>query len=170
LHKNFVELSGGNSLYLSSDFQDYIASFRRIARENGFKPKTPVIDLTGRSPGTVYILGGTAPGAAWLLGGYPGSQAFVRSALKFVSCQELASSWIITEPDLSYQVPSGTLNHVGIDIEQGYLDLGTVTSPTPPFNAQHLLLPKDPERTIEKCESARNLQDSVNSEKAEISK
>ena len=44
----------------------YLQTLKQAASNNGFSDGTPVLDLTGRSPGTLYAIGAKSPGAAWL--------------------------------------------------------------------------------------------------------
>ena len=135
----------GNQLVLSHDFAEYIQGLRQLARAGGFKANTPIIDLTGHSPGTVYALNGTPPGMSWLLGGYKGSEAFATAALNLVPCDEIAQSWIITEPFGPDKLSAHILKRYGIDLEKDYQDLGVVQTPAIPYaasQAQHLLKPR----------------------------
>jgi hypothetical protein len=149
----------GHELALSSDFADYIRGFHRLADAGRFEPNTPVIDLTGRSPGIVYALRGTAPGAAWLLGGYERSEAFAVAALDGASCDEMARAWIITEPSGPNNLSSTLLERYGITLERHYQDLGVVRTTTAQFPTsytQHLLKPvREPEEARSLCELKR---------------
>lgn len=146
----------GNQLTISSDLNKYIGDLRRLAADGGFKAGTPVIDLTGSSPGVAYILNGTAPGAPWLLGGYPGSEAFATAMLDAVSCNEIARSWVLTSPNQAGRLPSKLLERYGISLDHDYEDLGFATRPPTPFPqsyAHHLLKPRRTHETaISKCE------------------
>lgn len=89
----------GSSVILSKGFGQYVAEAIGAARNAGFKKGMPVIDLTGQSPGVLYSLGASNIGQVWTVGGYPGSEALAVMMLKKVACQELASAWLLTEPE-----------------------------------------------------------------------
>lgn len=112
-------MPGGGKLILSQPFHDYLATARAQARAHGFEVGTPVIDLSGRSPGLLYVIEaralglpwliGTFPsgsaaaenwvGLPWLIGGYPGSNAAAVQALGLENCADLAKAWVLIEPD-----------------------------------------------------------------------
>ena len=54
--------SDGARLRLSPESADYVRNIRQAAYGNGFTEGTPVLDLTGRHPATVFVIGGSAPG------------------------------------------------------------------------------------------------------------
>ncbi|MGH8384636.1 MAG: hypothetical protein ACRD6X_00405 [Pyrinomonadaceae bacterium] len=88
----------GSSLILSEGYASYILKAQSASKLAGFQPATPIIDLSGQSPGILYALGATNVGQAWMIGGYPGSLSLAAEALKRVSCEYLASAWLLTEP------------------------------------------------------------------------
>ncbi len=101
LHENNYKIEigkPGSSLMLSKGFAQYFTEIVRGANESGFKKKTPMIDLTGQSPGILYALGASNIGQAWTIGGYPGSETLAIAALSKVTCQELAAAWLLSEP------------------------------------------------------------------------
>ncbi|MGY3367685.1 hypothetical protein ACVWZL_004810 [Bradyrhizobium sp. GM2.4] len=117
---------GNQQVLLNSEAAAYIHNLKTIATDNGFSPGSPVIDLSGVSPGAVYALGGTAPGAAWLSAGYPGSSTFLKAALADVGCARLVASWLLTEPGSPDSFPLDVLRPFGIDILRDYKDVGGV--------------------------------------------
>lgn len=148
LNANTVHVGhDGKQLILSRDFADYIEGLRRMAREGEFKGGTPIIDMTGHSPGVVYVLNARSPGLPWLLGGYKGSDAFAMAALELVSCDEISRAWVIIEPTGPRKLSDIILKRSGIDLEQDYQDLGEVHTPAVPLpdpisQVQHLLKPR----------------------------
>lgn len=71
---------------------DYLHSAKEIARQAGFTQGSPMIDLTGRSPGLIYALMADSVGLAWVIGGYPGSNQLVIDGLRQVPCGQLAAA------------------------------------------------------------------------------
>jgi uncharacterized membrane protein YhaH (DUF805 family) len=99
---------------------NYISVLRQAAQTRGFEPGTPVIDLTGEAPGTVFALGGEAPGGPWLPGGYPGSEAVAREILGRVPPQTLKRAWILTDIREGAGLPRSTLAAFGLNFPTGY--------------------------------------------------
>jgi hypothetical protein len=89
----------GSTLVLSKNFGQYFVEAIYVAKQAGFKQGTPMIDLTGQSPGILYAIGAINIGQAWSIGGYPGSDAVAVAMLKKVTCQELATAWLLVEPE-----------------------------------------------------------------------
>jgi len=89
------------TLMLSRAYSMYVESLQTLAYTNGFEPDTPVIDLTGRSPGIAYVLNGRAPVFPFLLGGYGESSNKANTfLLSQWDAEELRRAWVITETDL----------------------------------------------------------------------
>ena len=91
----------------------YITDLRGAAVAHGFKVGTPIIDLTGASPGTVFALGGEAPGIPWLSGGYVGSVAYVRETLSRVPLEHLRHGWVLTTTGTREVLPDSILRVFG---------------------------------------------------------
>jgi hypothetical protein len=102
----------------------YITDLRQAAEANDFKVGTPIIDLTGASPGTVFALGGEAPGIPWLSGGYVGSAAYVRETLSKVPLEHLRQGWILTTTGTTEALPDSILRSLGLDFPKGYQAAG----------------------------------------------
>ncbi|MCA6112791.1 hypothetical protein [Bradyrhizobium cenepequi] len=94
-----MSLPGGGKLVLSQSFHDYLATARAQARAAGLEAGTPVVDLSGRSPGLLYVLETRALGLPWLIGGYPGSNAVAVEALGLENCADLAKAWVLIAPE-----------------------------------------------------------------------
>lgn len=113
-------MPGGGKLVLSQSFHDYLATARAQARAAGLEVGSPVVDLSGRSPGLLYVIEARALGLPWLIGsfpsgsaaaeswvglpwlisrGYPGTNAVAMEALGLENCADLAKAWILIEPD-----------------------------------------------------------------------
>lgn len=113
-----------SALWVSAAVADYVHDAARATRQAGFAVGTPVMDLSGHSPGLVFALGGVAPGAPWLLGGYPGSRAFTEAALARCSCQTLASAWVLVELDGRRGIPAESLGTFGAALSRDYREAG----------------------------------------------
>jgi hypothetical protein len=152
-------VESGARLLVSHDFAEYINAALRLSRDAGFKAGTPMIDLSGQYPGTLYIIGSKPVGAPWLIGGYPGSDASVAKSLDRVSCEELAESWILAEPNGPRKLSSDILKKYGIELERDYTIVAVLDSPTgtyPDSYKQQLLKPtRTRHEAVAACELAR---------------
>lgn len=135
----------GSNLILSERDGHCIDSAERSAFQAKFIIGTPVIDLTGCSPGVLYSLGAKNTGSAWLLGGYPGSNQAAIASLKRVSCNELASAWLLVEPGQPRSLSTEVLSSFGANFEQDYKVVASWVAPSrgsaQPLRYQQLLMP-----------------------------
>lgn len=132
LYKNTYSMElgqQGGRLLLAQSFGEYISTARDIVSRSGFIQGTPMIDMTGRSPGTLHIIGAKSVGLAWAVGGYPGSERFVEASLKLVSCSELAEAWLITEPKGPRLIPERVLESFGARYSNHFEIVGEVVAP-----------------------------------------
>ena len=155
-----VEVAGsGAKLLVSPDFARYINGLARSSRAAGFQTGTAMIDFSGHYPGALYLLGAKPAGAPWLIGGYPGSDALAAGFLNRASCEELARSWILAEPDGPRKLSADVLSKNGIDIARDYTIAAVLDSPTgtyPDSYEQQLLKPaRPPQEAVAACRSAR---------------
>ncbi|WP_156434198.1 hypothetical protein [Bradyrhizobium retamae] len=176
-----TRLPGGGELVLSQSFHDYLATARAQARAAGLEVGTPMVDLSGRSPGLLYVLetralglpwlfGRIPPGKAseafglpWLIEGYPGTNAVAVEALGLENCADLAKAWVLIEPDGPRR-----LDHDGVMASFGtgqadYVAAATFETPAPAYDAdypnahrQFMLKPARPAALAEQsCREAR---------------
>ncbi|MGY3473598.1 hypothetical protein [Bradyrhizobium ottawaense] len=103
-YRAVMSMPGGGKLVLSKSFHDYLANARAEAREAGLEVGTSVVDLTGLSPGLLYVLETRPLGLPWLTGGLPGSNAAAVEALRLENCSDLAKAWLLIEPGGPYQL------------------------------------------------------------------
>jgi hypothetical protein len=160
LQTSAAEIGRENSrLLLTADAASYLRQLRRLADENGFTPGSPMLDLSGVSPGSVFAVGGRALGVAWTLGGYPGTADFVAAALKLQACEAIGKAWILTEPDSKGSLSPDMLRQFGIEIARDYSETGSIESTrgfAPLTFQQRLLKPaRSPEVARRACEDAR---------------
>ncbi|MCH9699504.1 MAG: hypothetical protein K0U68_15500 [Gammaproteobacteria bacterium] len=124
LTKNNVAINFGHSgslLILSENYARYLSTATLAAKTSGFENGIPMIDLTGQSPGILYAIGAFSIGRAWTIGGYPGSDNLARYMLKKNTCNDLATAWIIDEPDGPRKISNTILNEFGADLNVDYL-------------------------------------------------
>lgn len=148
-------------LTLSKGTADYLRRAIALANDAGFEPGTPMLDLTGHSPGTVFALAASAVGQPWMIGGYKGSEQFATRVLDSVPCAELAAGWIIIEPAGPRKLDASLLRRYGIDLQRDFVEVGTLFTPLgvrdyPGIYEQRLLKPTRPaEVATDACREAR---------------
>ena len=112
------------------------------AFQGGFKPNTPVIDLTGQYPGILYIIGAKAIGQPWMTGGY----SVAIKILSKVKCEEIATAWILYDPSSTAQLSPEILQNFGLDLHKDYSQAAKFNPPmgvggrNPNISHQQLLL------------------------------
>ncbi len=154
----------GSRLWVNNQFAEYLNQLRSQARTAGFKPGTPVIDLTGHRPGVIYFLGGRAIGQPWLLGGYPGSQSLAYFALDRVTCGEISTAWLLLEEDGPRAFPPEFLSRYGLSVSDDYEAVASASAKhgyrwrgDPEKNMKHrfssrLLKPENPADAEKRCQ------------------
>ncbi|MBB4365290.1 hypothetical protein GGD65_006356 [Bradyrhizobium sp. CIR18] len=104
-----MSMPGGKKLVLSQSLHDYLATAKAQARVAGLEVGTPVVDLTGMSPGLLYVLEVRALGLPWLIGGYRGSSAVAVEVLGLENCADLAKAWLLIEPEGPYHLDQASV-------------------------------------------------------------
>lgn len=159
LQSNLVEIIPRKfRLFLPKETAAYIRELHQLGAVNGFVAGTPALDLTGVSPGSLYVMGAHPLGSAWTPSGYPGSGDLLTAALDGETCEAIAAAWILTEPAAAAFSP-GILRRYGIDISTDYLDVGSISSTRSfaPQKFEHRLLKpvRSPEAARLLCENTR---------------
>lgn len=116
----------GSTLVLPKSFGYYLAEATGLAKKSGFKQGTPMIDLTGQSPGILYAMGASNIGQPWMVGNYPGSEALAVAMLEKVTCQELATAWLLVEPEGPRKISPEVLSSFGANLATDFEAVGTV--------------------------------------------
>lgn len=147
-------------LILSSDYQQYIADAKNISTSAGLTQDTPIIDLSGHSPGILYALAAKSIGQAWTIGGYPGSRKLAIASLHRTSCKQIARAWILQEPDGPRSIPTDTLSALGANFPQDYELRGTWQTPAgagglTKRRTQLIYAPNNLSKTLRNCEAIR---------------
>lgn len=102
-------MPGHGKLVLSQPLHDYLATARGQARAAGLEVGTPAVDLTGISPGLLYVLETRALGLPWLFGGFPGSNAVAVETLGLENCADLGKAWLLIEPEGPYHLDQSSI-------------------------------------------------------------
>lgn len=122
-----IEMGGGR-LAVDEKTAAYVQQLRSVAREAGWRPGTPLLDLTGGSPGAVLILEGQIVGVPWLLGNYPGSDRFASLVLTSVEQQLLSRAWLLTAPQGRRRLDPALLADFGRHFPEDYREAGRAVS------------------------------------------
>lgn len=119
-----------NRLIVSAELARYITAFQTLARDAGWQPDTPLIDLTGRTPGMAYLLRGRAYGFPWLLSTNPGSDDAAIYILRQWQPEQLAAAWILSsQPGSRSALSTSVLTTIGLNFPVDYVMIGTVPQP-----------------------------------------
>ena len=138
-------------LIFSKDTSNFYKNIQEIAKEAGFKPNTPMLDLTGNSPGLLYILGAKAIGQAWMIGGYKGSDQLAIASLSTVSCDDISAAWLLIEPKSNNKLSPEILNQFEINIEKAYTRAAEISMPIENRNLQIWRPSRSTKDAIDKC-------------------
>jgi len=114
---------------LSQRDSSYIENLVYVAERGGLKKGTPLIDLSGASPGSAYILGAKPIGAYWLLGGYPGSETVASRHLSAEHFDELSLAWVLTEESRQRSLSLRLLEQLGRPLNQNYEFVASIEIP-----------------------------------------
>ncbi len=146
-----------STVTLSAPYGTYIADVVAATKRVGLQEGTPVIDMSGVSPGILYAMHATAIGQPWTVGGYPGSLKLASEALKRTSCKQVTTAWLLTEPDGPGKIPVELLASFGARLSEGYeLVASWETQRFLPRHTQNLLRPIGDHRLAEQaCEDLR---------------
>ena len=112
-------------LILSKEFANYINEARKIAAQSGFNKQDSIIDLSGQSPGLLYLLGAKSIGTAWNIGGYKGSLDMAKATFNLVDCTDIANAWVLYEPKGPRSISADLLTSLGMNFSKQYQKVGS---------------------------------------------
>jgi hypothetical protein len=149
----------GATIRTAAPVADYIRDLRAKSRQNGFRPGDFMLDMTGTSPGSLFVLGAQPLGAAWILSGYSGSREYLSAVLQQESCEAIGASWILWDSKSPQAFSLENLRTFGIDAARDLVDLGIV-GPSPAEAGRpsefHLFKPlRDADLAKAACEASR---------------
>lgn len=151
-----VQIGIRNTTVLVPDsFGIYVNKVKSVAQKAGLLPGTQFIDLTGESPGTVFLLGGKTIYQPWLIGGYPGSNSFAEKVLFSASCSEINQAWVLYSEDNNRNFDPSLLSTINLSLENDYELVGEFQLPdgfgsSPEGYRQYLYKPKINRETVPK--------------------
>ena len=120
--------SGKERIIFSANYASVFTDLQNQAETSGFRTETPVIDLSGMSPGIIYILDGRSPVYPWMAGGYANSTQFARSILSEWKEEDIQQAWILTSKIFT-SLPESLLVEKGLDFPGSYQEVATITLP-----------------------------------------
>jgi hypothetical protein len=151
---------GGAKLKFPSLMASFMTQWYELAKNSSYLPGTPIIDLTGRSPGAIFILGGFLPKNPWITFGYSGSEEAAKDSLLRLSCEELAAAWVITDYHGNAVFNPAILLEAGVDYESDYTLRGVINFPmgfkTIQYRPLALLSPKSIDQRCLLCVQRRD--------------
>ncbi|OAV53955.1 hypothetical protein A6U98_34845 [Rhizobium sp. WYCCWR10014] len=150
-----------SELILSKAYASYISDAVMAAKNSGFKPGDPVIDLSGQSPTLLYAMGAESIGAAWMIGGYTGSLKYATAVMGRVSCEKLAAAWVLVEATGPRSIPTELMADMGAMFPQNYKHAGTWSTADGAggyiaSRVQELYRPINPADTLKACKALRD--------------
>jgi hypothetical protein len=145
-----------NDIKLSDDIVKYINYAKNISRIAGLSKGDYILDLTGESPGLIYLLNANSLGSPWMVGGAPGSLEYAKAKLGLESCNVISGSWILYDQHDRY-IPIELLNSYGADLLLDYQEVAKweVPKPTESYE-QKLFKPNNSNKIYDKCIKKRN--------------
>lgn len=123
---------------MSATFAAYIRAARQVLDEARFERGTPMLDLSGQSPGLLFALGARNLGQAWTIGGYPGSAELAEQMFRRASCADLARAWLLVEPTSERALPSTLIESFGGDIAGDFRVVGSVDTAPGASGRRHI--------------------------------
>lgn len=103
-----------------------VRATRALADRAGLDDDARVLDLTGASPGTVYLLRARPVGQAWLIGGYSGSEETARLVLRHERCA-VAGAFVLTDSSSRRGIDPSVLAEAGLDLGRDFHEAGRLT-------------------------------------------
>ena len=115
---------GGGEIKVSEVYAKHIDTMREKARQGGFTPGTPVLDLEGYvSPGVMYLLDAEAVGSPWILTTDYRDAAVLDYATKIfkrVPRNKLQRSWLLMRPGAKRRLSEEIFVRLNLDFPDGY--------------------------------------------------
>lgn len=154
---NIIVNTKSHQLILSEEFASYINEARKIAVQSGFVKGDTIIDLSGQSPGLLYLLGAKSIGTAWNIGGYKKSLDLAKATFNLVDCTDIANSWILYENKGPRSISNDLLTSLGMNFPKQYRLVGSWKTASgaggyKEIRIQELYKPFNPNITKASCE------------------
>jgi hypothetical protein len=119
---------GAEKIIVSEKYANAFEKLQDAAIENGFLEGTPIIDLSGTSPGLVYVLDGRSFVYPWLVGSYDYSSDFARSILSEWPRGEIQKAWVLTANSFR-ELPDVILSEQNIEFPSKFTKIVSISLP-----------------------------------------
>jgi hypothetical protein len=116
---------GAETVLLTDNYSEAFTALQNAALDNGMQADMPIIDMTGNSPGLVYVLNGRAYAYPWMAGDYEGSEELARMTLSYWSDDLIKEAWILSS-DGPRELPKTLLIERGLNFPEDYEHVVTV--------------------------------------------
>jgi hypothetical protein len=156
---------GSGELILPEFTAKYIDDLHKVAKTINLIPDTPMIDLSGRVPGALYILNSYTPKNSWIIGGLNDRTKYVSYIFSTIPCEDITKTWLLIDDDV-YGIPfdQAILQESGIVTTTDYKLVAAIKNPkyhtnnTVTYTNHYILKPiKNHDEAISSCLRARNL-------------
>lgn len=131
-------LNPNSRIFVSKPLKECIINFRKKIKEKNIKKNFNLIDLTGRSPGLIYLINGTPIGAPWLLGGYEKSNQLLYIQLYGILEKNKKDSYLLLSGDVRDYKNMSMLDSLGINLENDYLEIVNQSCEMPEYGLSHV--------------------------------
>ena len=123
LNNSILKIDSNNNLKLNNKRAEYISFAREIANKAGLVEGDYILDLTGKSPGLIYLLSAKSLGSPWMSGGNPGSFKYATAKLNLENCKKISNSWILYDQG-SRKISTDLVNIYGSNFINDYEEAG----------------------------------------------
>jgi hypothetical protein len=153
----FVFKEKNNTIKLTQETGAYLNNVLKITKDAGLVSGSYVLDLTGMSPGLIFLLGYKSLGDPWIIGGYPGSFNFAKSKIKSERCLKISNSWILHD-QYSRSISLEIAKSFGASIDSDYYLAGSwLTKGFEESWEQKIFKPKNTKEIYQKCLNKFNI-------------
>ena len=117
---------GYTSLEVDPLTAEYVENLIALASLGDWQARTPLIDLSGDTPGALLILNAKVLGRPWFLGKYAGANQYAEEVLSRAKKQDLDEAWLLTAAHSPLKIDEGILENFGSSFPEDYIHLGDV--------------------------------------------
>jgi hypothetical protein len=125
LGKKTIVTNNNHTLIISDEFIRYINDARNISSQSGLQKGNFIIDLSGQSPGLIYLMGAKSLGTAWNVGGYKGSLDAAKAYFNLTNCKDISNAWILYESEGPINISADLLTSLGMNFPKQYQKVGS---------------------------------------------
>jgi hypothetical protein len=123
--KTIVTNNKNHTLIISDEFIRYINDARNVSSQSGLQKGDFIIDLSGQSPGLIYLMGAKSLGTAWNTGGYKGSLDAAKAYFNLTNCKDISNAWILYESEGPINISTDLLTSLGMNFPKQYRLVGS---------------------------------------------